>query len=120
MAQAEHVISAIRSLATVACASPPTSVIGVAHAELVTTLARHRPRSIPVGVRAADLEDRADHLNTVLAAMSSYLTAILDDTAQNVPGGLELRQIDALRSDLNAELRGTLQQAVESLEWSVA
>jgi hypothetical protein len=120
MAQAEHVISAIRSLATVAYASPPTSVIGAAHAEFVATLARHRPRSIPIDPRAADLEERADHLNKMLAAVSSYLTAILDDTAQNVPGGLEFRQIDALRSDLESELNGTLQQAIESLEWSVA
>jgi hypothetical protein len=71
------------------------------------------PRPIPVCADAADLQDRADHLEGVIAALSAYLTAILDDTAQNVPGGLDLRQIDALRSDLESELRGTLQQAID-------
>jgi len=53
-------------------------------------------------------------------ALSVYLTAILDDTAQNVPGGLDLRQVDALLSDLASDVTGTLQRAVEGLAGRVA
>jgi hypothetical protein len=117
MAQAEYVNSAIRALVTGGSAGPPTSHITAAHAEFVAALARHRPRSLPVDTDAGDLEDRADHLDKVLAAISIYLTAVLDDTAQNVPGGLDLRQINVLRSDLESEVSGTLQQAIEASTW---
>ena len=60
--------------------------------------------------RAIDLEDRADHLKKVLNALSVYLTVILDDTAQNVPGGFDLRSIDALLCDLTSEVTGALRQ----------
>ena len=53
-------------------------------------------------------------------ALSEYLTAILADTAQNVPGGLDLRQIDALLFDLGSDLIGTLQCAVEGVAGRVA
>jgi hypothetical protein len=56
----------------------------------------------------------------VLTALSEYLTAILDDTAQNVPSGLDLRQIDALLFDLGSDLIGTLQVAVEGVAGRVA
>ena len=61
----------------------------------------------------ATLDDRADHLSKVLKAVSVYVTAILDAAAQNVPGGLDLRQIDALLSDLESDVTGTLRHAAE-------
>ena len=87
MAQAEYVNSAIRPLVTGGSAGPPTSPISAAHAEFVAALARHHPRSLPVDTDAGDLEDRGEHLDKVLAAISIYLTTVLDDTAQNVPAG---------------------------------
>ena len=74
-----------------------------AHAELVAALSGHSPRPIPIDADAIDLEDRADQLNKVLNALSAYLTAVLDDTAQNVPGGLDLRKVDALLFDLASD-----------------
>jgi hypothetical protein len=62
----------------------------------------HAPWPIPVAVAAADLEDRADHLNKVL-------------TGQNVPGGLDLRHIDALLSDLASDVTGTIQGAADAM-----
>jgi hypothetical protein len=118
MAQAKHVPSAIR--APITGASPKPSTIQAAYAEFVAALAGHPPRPIPVYADAVDLEDRADHLNKVLTAWSVYLNAVLDDTAQNIPGGLDLRQIDALISDLASEVTGTLQQAVEHTAWRAA
>ena len=36
---------------------------------------------------AIDLENRADHLRSLLCALSLYMTAVLDDTAQNALAG---------------------------------
>jgi peptide subunit release factor 1 (eRF1) len=113
MAQADHVTNSIRALITRASANPST--IRAAHVELVATLAGHPPRPIPVYADAIDLEDRAEHLEKVLKALSAYLTTILDDTAQNVPGGLDLRQVDAVLCDLVSEVSGTVHQAGERL-----
>jgi hypothetical protein len=51
----------------------------------------------------------------LFAAISSYLEAVLDDTAQNVPGGIDRRHIEALLSDLTSEVGGTFQKAADDL-----
>ena len=78
-------------------------------------MAGHPSWPIPLYDDAGDLEDRADHLSNVLNAVPVYVTAILDDTAQNVPGGLDLRHIDALLSDLASDVTGTLQHAADAM-----
>jgi hypothetical protein len=120
MAQADYVTNAIRVLITNASAKASTNPVRAAYAEFVAALAGHPPRSIPIDADAIDVEDRADHLNKVLNGLSAYLTAILHDTAQNVPGGLDLRQVNALLSDLASDVSGTLQHAVERMAWRVA
>src|SRR5580700_10224172 len=49
-------------------AKPSDSPVLAAHAEFVAALAGHPPRTIPLDADAIDLEDRANHLNTVLRA----------------------------------------------------
>ena len=72
-------------------------------------------RAIPLDPDASDLEDRADHLKKVLSALSVYVTAILDDTAQNDSGGLDLRQIAALLTEPESDVTGTLRHAAEGM-----
>ena len=120
MAQADHVSNAIRALITGANAKPSTNPVRAAHADFVTAMAGNPPWPIPLFADASDLEDRADHLKTVLAALTVYVTAILDDTAQNVPGGLDLRQIDALLSDLTSDVTGTIQRAAGAMAENMA
>jgi hypothetical protein len=119
MAQAEYVSNAVRALITGASAKPSTSRIRAVHAEFVAPRAGHPPGPIPLDADAIDLEDRADHLNKVFTALSLYVTAILDDTAQNIPGGLDLRHIRALLSDL-ASVTGTIQLAAEGMAGRIA
>ncbi len=116
MAQADYVTTAIRALITGAGAKPSTNPVRAVHAEFVAAIAGEPPWPIPLDAAATDLEDRADHLKKVLDALSVYVTAILDDTAQNVPGGLDLRAIDALLSDLS----GTIQRAADAMASRVA
>jgi len=111
MAQADYLSNAIRALITGAGAKPSTNPVRSAHAEFVTALAGQPPWPMPLFADASDIEDRADHVKKVLDAVSAYVTAILDDTAQNIPGGLDLRQVDALLADLASEATGTIQGA---------
>jgi hypothetical protein len=112
MAQADYVPNAIRALITGASAKASTNPVREAHVEFVAALAGHPPRPVSIDADATDLENRADYLNKVLNALSAYLTAMLEDIAQNVPGGLDLRQVDALLSDLASDMSCTLQRAV--------
>src|SRR5260370_24096257 len=113
MAQAEYVTNATRAFIPGARAKPSTSPVRAAHAECVAALAGHPPRSIPVDADGLDLEDRADHLDKVLSALSVYLTVNIDDTAQNVPGGLDLRDVEAVLADLASDVTGTIQRAAD-------
>jgi hypothetical protein len=87
------------------------------HAEFVAALAGHPPRTIPLDADAIDLEDRAEHLSKVLTALSVYVAVILDDTAQNVPGRLDLPDIEAILADLTSDVTGTIQHAAEGMGW---
>jgi hypothetical protein len=99
-----------------ASTKPSASPVRAAYAEFVAAVAGHPPQPIPLYPDAVDLEARADHLNKVLAALSVYVAVILDDTAENVPGGLDLRYIHAALSDLASDVTGTVQQAAQDLE----
>ena len=115
MAQAESLSNAIRALIPGARPPSPPRPIWAAHAAFVSSVAGRPPLPIPVFAEAADLEERAGHLKAVLDALSVYLNAALGDAAQNVPGGLERRHVDALLSDLTSEVTGTLRHAADSL-----
>ena len=120
MAQADYLSNAICALMTGANAKPITDPVRAAHAEFVSVLAGEAPYPIPLFADETDFEDRGGHLQKVLEAVSAYLATILDDTSQNVPGGLNLRQIDALLFDLASEVRGTIRHAADTLPERVA
>ena len=101
-------------------ANPFASLVGAAHAEFAAALAGHPPRTIPLDADAIDLEDRADHLDKVLGALSVYVTVILDDTAQNVPGGLDLRDVEAVLADLSSDMTGAIRLAADGMTGRVA
>jgi hypothetical protein len=91
------------------------SPICAAHAEFVAALAGDPPRTIPLDADAIDLEDRANHLGKVFGALSVYVAVILDDTAQNVPGRLDLPNIEAILADLASDVTGTIQHAADDM-----
>jgi hypothetical protein len=103
-----------------ATAKPSASPVCAAHSEFVATLAEHPPRTIPLDADAIDLEDRADHLDKLLGALSVYLTVILDDTAQNTPGRLDLRDAEAILADLASDLSGTIRLAAHGMAGRLA
>jgi hypothetical protein len=98
-----------------ASARPSANPVHAAHTEFVAALVIHPPRPIPLDTDAIDLEDRADHLGWVFSALSAYVAVLLDDTAQNVPGGLDLCDAEGLLADLAADLTGAIQRSADSL-----
>jgi hypothetical protein len=101
-------------------AKPSTSPVLAAHNAFVTALSGHPPRAIPLDADTLDLEDRADHIGRVFSALSAYFALVLDDTTQNVPGALDLPHVEAILSDLAADVTGAIQHAAEDMGWRIA
>jgi hypothetical protein len=116
MAQAECITTAIREL--MSCGRPPksTSPVRLAHIEFVAALAGNVPHPIYAHVDSEDLDGRADHLEKVFAALHVYLTAIIADTAHNVPAGtLDRHYFDNLFRDLSADALGVIRSSAEEM-----
>jgi hypothetical protein len=115
MAQAEYVSNAVRARITGASEGLSTTSPVAAHVAFVAVLAGYPPRTIPLDADAIDLEDRADHLGKVFGTLSAYLAVILDDTAQNVPGRLDLPYAEGILADLASDLTGTIAHAADDM-----
>jgi len=87
MAQAECITTAIRELMSRGLPPRSTSPVRAAHTEFLVALADNPPRPIRLEVESLDLDDRAEHVEKMLAAVHVYLSTILADTAENIPGG---------------------------------
>ena len=116
MAQAECITTAIRELMSRGRPPKSTNPVRLAHTEFVATLAGNAPDPIYADVDSEDLDGRADHLEKVLAALHVYLTAIIADTAHNIPGGaLDRRYLDNLFRDLSADALAIIRNAAEEM-----
>ena len=116
MAQAECITTAIRELMSRGRPPKSTSPVRRAHTEFVAALAGNAPDPIHADVDSEDLDGRADHLERVFAALHVYLTAIVADTAQNVPGGtLDRRNLDNRCEDLSADALGVIRSAAAEM-----
>jgi hypothetical protein len=116
MAQAECIPTAIRELMSRGRPPKSTNAVRLAHAEFVAALAGNVPHPIYTDVDSEDLEGRADHLEKVFATLHVYLTAIIAETASNVPGGtLNRRYLDNLFRDLSADALCVIRNAAEEM-----
>src|SRR6516162_454614 len=116
MAQAECITTAIRELMSRGQPPKSTSPVRLAHIEFVAALAGNVPHVSYTDIDSEDLDGRADHLERVFAALHVYLTAIVADTAQNVPGGtLDRRYLDNLFWDLSADALCVIRNAAEEM-----
>ena len=116
MAQAECITTAIRELMSHGRPPKSTNLVRLAHTEFVAALAGNAPDPICADVDSEDLDGRAEHLEKVFAALHVYLTAIIADTAHNVPGGtLDRRYLDNLFRDLSADALCVIRNAAEEM-----
>ena len=116
MAQAECITIAIRELMSRGQPPKSTNPVRAAHTEFIAALAGNVPHPIYADMDSEDLDGRADHLEKVFAALHVYLTAIIADTAQNVPSGaLDRRYLDNLFRDLSDDSVSAIRNAAEEL-----
>ena len=116
MAEAECITTAIRELMSRVRPPNSTSPARLAHTEFVAALAANVPHPIDTDVDSEDLDGRADHLEKLFAALHVYFTAIIADTAQNIPGGaLDRRYLDNLFRDLSADALGAMRNTAEEM-----
>jgi hypothetical protein len=90
MAQAESISTAIRQLMSRGGRTKCTSPVRLALVEFIAALAGIVPHPIHADIDSEDLDGRADHLEKLFAALHVYLTAIIADTAQNIPSGTSI------------------------------
>jgi hypothetical protein len=116
MAQAEGITTAIRALMSRGWPPKSTSPVRAVHTELVAALAGNPQNPIYRDVNSDDLDARADHLEQMFAALHVYLTAVIADTAQNIPdAALDRRYLDNLFQDLSADAVGVVRNAAEEM-----
>src|ERR1700738_4303810 len=116
MAQAERITTAIRELMSRGRPPKATNPVRAAHTESVAALAGNVPHPIHSHGDSMDLEGRADHLEKVFAALHVYLTAIIADTAHNIPGGsLDRRYLDNVFQDFSVDALGVIRNAAEEM-----
>src|SRR4029450_4385562 len=116
MAQAESIITAIREVMSRELPKRSTCPVRAAHTELVAALAGNPPHPIHPELGSDDLDARADHLEKLFAALNIYISAVLDDTAQNIPSGtLDGLYLGNLFSDLGGDAVGAIRNATDEL-----
>jgi hypothetical protein len=116
MAQAECITTAIRKLMSPGRLGQSISPVRLAHTDFVAALAGNVPHPIYADVDSVDLDGRADHLEKVFAALHVYLTAIIADMAQDVPGGaLDPHYLDNLFRDWSADALCMIRNAAEEM-----
>ena len=92
------------------------STVQTAHLDLVTRLAATRPHRILYIADAHDLEERAEHLRAVFAAMADYVGAIMLDTSDNAPvGSIDCKYVIGCLSDLAGDAAGAIANAADDL-----
>ena len=116
MAQAESITTAIRELMSRGRPLKSTNPVRAAHSEFVAALAGNVPHPIHSKAHPEDLERRADHLEKVLAALHVYLSAIIADTAQNIPGStLDRRYLHDVFQKFSADAVGVIRNAAAEM-----
>ena len=116
MAQAECITTAIRDLMSRGRLAKSTSPVRLAHIELVTALAGNVPPFIHSEARPEDLQRRGDHLERVFAALHVYLTAIVAETAQDIPASiLDRRYLEGLFQQFSADALAAMRDAAAEM-----
>lgn len=118
MTQAEHSIYVVNAIREIMSRGklPRSTAVRAAHTEFVAALAANPPRPIYVEANSDDLTGRAEHLEKAFAAFQVYLTAVLADTAQHVPGGkIDRKYIDNLFSDVAGDSVGAIERAASEM-----
>ena len=116
MAQAESITTAIRELMSRGQPPKSTNPVRAAHTEFVAALAGNAPHPIHSDANWEALEGRADHLEKTIAALHVYLSAIIAETAEDIPANtLDRRYLDGLFQQFSADVLGVIRDAAAEM-----
>ena len=116
MAQAESISTAIRELMSREQPLKSTNRVRAAHTEFVAALAGNVPHPIRSGANWEALEGRADHLETTIAALHVYVSAIIAETVRNIPANIfDRRYLDGLFQQFSADVLGAIRDAAAEM-----
>jgi hypothetical protein len=98
----------------------PGSDIAKAHADFIMALAARKPAAIALDPHPEDFTARAMCCEALIDRVKLHLTALIEDAAQNDPGGFIrdaalAASIDAHLGDLKSDITGTLEQVAEHI-----
>jgi len=96
--------------------APALPAVQAAHTTLIGALANLKPNRIVSSVAADrfDILARADHLDAVLAAVATYVKAVIADTAYLAPIGYVADETGYM-VDAASEITGALNGAVDKM-----
>jgi hypothetical protein len=116
MAQAESITTAIRELMSRGQPLKSTNRVRAAHIELVAALAGNAPHPVRSDSNLEALEGRADHLEKTIAAVHVYVTAIIAESAEDIPAStLDRRYLDGLFKQFSADVLGAIRDAAAEM-----
>jgi hypothetical protein len=105
MAQAERISTAIHGLMSRGRPLKSTNRVRAAH-----------PHPIRSDANWEALEGRADHLEKTIAALHVYLSAIIAETAEDIPAStLDRRYLDGLFQQFSADVLGAIRDAAAEM-----
>jgi hypothetical protein len=91
------------------------STIRIAFQDLLTRLADNHPVNIVGEADAADMEERAEHVQGLLTAVETYLTAVLADAKHNTSGLQFDVNVLGILSDTRGDIVDTFNIAAEQM-----
>jgi hypothetical protein len=116
MAQAESITTAIRELMSRGQAPKSTNLVRAAHTDFVATLAGNTPHPSRSDANWEALEGRANHLEKTIAALHVYVSAIIAETARDIPAStLDRRYLDGLFQQFSADVLGAIRDAAAEM-----
>lgn len=86
-----------------------------AFSDLLVRIADNHPARIIGNADAADLEERAVHIETLLQDVTAYVAAVWSDTKDSTHVAIDARILNCL-SDASSDLVGTLRNAADDLK----
>jgi|GEM_PF-1590987 len=93
----------------------PAPTIRIAFSDLLVALADNHPVNIIGEADAADMEERADHMQAVLSAVEKYAEAVLAD-AKYRTSGLDFDvNVTGRLSDMQGDLVGAFRNAADAM-----
>ena len=116
MVHAKSITTAIREVMSRGQPLKSTNRVRAAHTAFVAALAGNAPHPIRSDANWEAHEERANHLEKTIAALHVYFSAIIAETAGDIPAStLDRRYLDGLFQQFSADVLGAIRDAAAEM-----